>query len=152
MGEAAPTQWHAAPSAGSPVEIRVNADSSQLPLLRIVAETVALSVDLTVDEASDVRLAVDEAASLLIEMAVPDAVLGIRFAAERTALRVRLATVAAAPQPPDHDGFGWQILQRLIDSVVAEQESYHAEQRGFPTVIEFTRNLGRGLDARDDYR
>lgn len=150
MGEAAPTQWHATPSAGSPVEVRVNADSGQLPLLRIVAETVALSVDLTVDEASDVRLAVDEAASLLIELAAPDAVLGIRFAGDPTTLRVRLGTVAAAPQPPDQDGFGWQILQQLTDSVVAEQESYHAEQNGFPTVIEFSRALGRGLDVPVD--
>lgn len=136
---------------GSPVEIRVMADSAQLPLLRVVAETVALSVDLTVDEASDVRLAVDEAASLLIAITTPRRALCARFVGDDAELRVRVSAVAVAtvtkePGSPDFDGFSWQILQRLTDSVVAEQDQYDVEQSGYPTFIEFSRSLRRDVD------
>ena len=81
--------------APSVVEVRIPADPRKLTLLRMIAETVALSNDLTVDEASDIRLAVDEAASLLIADAVPDALLSVRFTGCDTEFGVQVAATSA---------------------------------------------------------
>ena len=44
----------------TPVELRVRAEDGQLPVLRAVAEVIAVLTDFNLDHVSDIKLAVDE--------------------------------------------------------------------------------------------
>ncbi|NUS42668.1 MAG: anti-sigma factor [Mycobacteriaceae bacterium] len=135
MGEHASTS----PVRTSRVDVSVAAELAQLPMLRALAETVALLTDFTLDEVSDVRLAVDEVASILMMEALPGAVLRCELTASDTGLLVRVSTTAAGVGLPDNNSFGWHVLRTLTDSVVATQHPYDAEASGYPTIIEFSR-------------
>jgi serine/threonine-protein kinase RsbW len=52
--------------AGDEIEVRVGADPAQLPVLRAVASVVAMRQDFDLDAISDLKMAVDEACSMLV--------------------------------------------------------------------------------------
>ncbi len=54
--------------SGVPVELRVAAEFEQLPVVRAVAETLAVLGDFTLDDVADIKLAVDEVCSELIAL------------------------------------------------------------------------------------
>ncbi len=62
-----------------PVELTVPASSEHLRVLRLVAASLAASVGLDVDQLDDLRIAVDELCSLLIEHAPDGARLRLRL-------------------------------------------------------------------------
>jgi serine/threonine-protein kinase RsbW len=130
------------PVATATVEIRIAADPAQLPTLRALAETVALLADFTLDEVSDVRLAVDEAASILVPDAVPGATLSCLFAVDAAGIGVRVWTVSRVARLPDQHDFGWHVLRTLTDSVAVEQDSYDQADAGYRTTVTFSRVRG----------
>lgn len=125
------------PPDTSPVEIKVAADLGQLPILRALAETVALLSDLTLEEVSDIRLAVDEVASSLIVGATPGSTVCCEFTIGRNTMRVRVSAVSAQESLPDQNGFGWHVLRTLTDSISAGHGPYDDTVSGYPTAIEF---------------
>jgi serine/threonine-protein kinase RsbW len=130
-------------AAGNPpVEVRVVADLRQLPTLRALAETMALLSDFTLDEVSDVRLAVDEVASILVVDAAPGAVMSFEFTVDEVGMRVTVRTVSRREGVPDQRIFAWHVLRTLTDSLRAEQQPYDASGGGYPTVVEFSRVRG----------
>jgi serine/threonine-protein kinase RsbW len=129
-------------AGNSPVEVRIAADLRQLPTLRALAETIALLSDFTLDEVSDVRLAVDEVASILVVDAAPGAVLCCLFAVDEAGMRVTMRTVSRREGVPDQRNFGWHVLRTLTDSLRTEQQPYDAAGEGYPTVVEFSRVRG----------
>jgi serine/threonine-protein kinase RsbW len=128
---------------GSPVEIRVAATVTQLPIVRGLAETLVLLSDFTLDEVADIRLAVDEACSTLIGLAAPDTSLDCVFTIGETDLRVRVAGVAGREGLPDSHSFGWHVLRTLTDAVDVRQESFDQQVSGYPTAVEFRRVRGK---------
>jgi len=138
MGE----QLSISPVEIPPVEVRVAATLGQLPTLRALAETVMLLADFTLDEVSDVRLAVDEVASILITGAAPRAVLRCEFVADDAGVRVTMSSVAAREGLTVQRGFGWHLLRTLTHSIDASQRPYNMAARGYPTIIEFSRARG----------
>lgn len=56
-----------------PVELTVPARSEHLRVLRLVATSLAASLDLDVDQLDDLRIAIDDLCSMLIEDAPEDA-------------------------------------------------------------------------------
>jgi serine/threonine-protein kinase RsbW len=135
---------HSSESATSAlrVQVTVAADPSQLPMLRALAETVALLSDFTLDEVADVRLAVDESASILMLDAMAATVLTCELIGTFDGLDVRVHTVAGRERLPDQHGFGWHVLRTLTDSITAVQRPYDPECAGYPTAIEFSRTRG----------
>jgi serine/threonine-protein kinase RsbW len=127
----------------TPVEIRVAAAVTQLPIVRGLAETLVLLSDFTLDEVADVRLAVDEVCSTLIAVAAKDTSLHCRFTVGETELLVLVSGVAATEGLPDQRSFGWHVLRTLTDAVEAKQDSYDAAVSGFPTSVEFRRVRGK---------
>ncbi|MEV5647481.1 anti-sigma factor [Nocardia sp. NPDC052254] len=127
----------------TPVEIGVAATVSQLPIVRGLAETLVLLSDFTLDEVADIRLAVDEACSTLIELAVPGTALRCRFTVGDNDLIVRVAGVAATSQLPDQRSFGWHVLRTLTDGIDVSQDDYDSNISGYPTVVEFRRVRGK---------
>ncbi|MFC6012399.1 anti-sigma factor [Nocardia lasii] len=128
---------------GAPVEIRVAALLTQLPIVRGLAETLVLLSDFTLDEVADVRLAVDEVCSTLIAIAAPNSLLGCEFLVGDTELRVRVDGVAGAQGMPDQRSFGWHVLRTLSDEVTAEQGDFDAAVGGYPTTVRIRRVRGK---------
>ncbi len=128
---------------GAPVEIRVAAQLTQLPIVRGLAETLVLLSDFTLDEVADVRLAVDEVCSTIIAIAGPDTLLTCQFLVGDSELQVRVDGVAAAQGMPDQRSFGWHVLRTLCDEVIAEQQDFDASVSGYPTTVRFRRVRGK---------
>ncbi|MEV6320304.1 ATP-binding protein [Nocardia sp. NPDC051787] len=127
----------------TPVEIRVAASVTQLPIVRGLAETLVLLSDFTLDEVADVRLAVDEVCSTLIAVAAPETSLNCRFTVGDTELLVRVDGIAEKPGLPDQRSFGWHVLRTLTDAVEATQDQFDATVSGYPTTVEFRRVRGK---------
>ena len=91
---------------------------------RSVAASVAAGHAISYDEVDDLRIAVGEAASLLLRLPEPATRLTIRIAREPHAILVTLLTDAAVEVWPggdrDLDGLSWMIITRLVDEAVAE--------------------------------
>lgn len=99
------------------VEIRLTAGSEYLSTVRAVAADLALQQDMTLDEVDDLRLAVDEACSMLVPLAVPGSVLRCRFSLGEEDIRVHCSVPSAGGHRPPMDGFPWQVLVTLTDKV-----------------------------------
>ncbi|MGW6693862.1 ATP-binding protein [Rhodococcus sp. NPDC054953] len=119
------------------MEVRVGGGFEELPLLRAVTEAVALLGDFTLDEVSDVTLAVDEVCSVLIRDALPGAELVCRLTPTVGALRVGVSTDTATDHHPDERTFGWHVLRTLTDNLSAHR--YPLDPNGFRTDVGFVK-------------
>ncbi len=95
------------------VELRLPADGAYASLLRTLAATLAARLDFTMDDIEDLRIAVSEAAAMVLDEADDDAQLVCRFGLGDGTLDSVISAPASAPSAPDRDGFGWQVLTTL---------------------------------------
>jgi serine/threonine-protein kinase RsbW len=102
---------------GDHVDVRVPASGAFVATLRLAAASLAARCDLTVDDIEDLRLAVDEACSLLLQLARPEDALHARFALSPGQLRVDASVSAPAHVDVDRGGFAWTVLGALASSV-----------------------------------
>lgn len=116
------------------VEIRLTAGSEYLSTVRAVAADLALQQDMTLDEVDDLRLAVDEACSMLVPLAVPGAELRCRFSLGAEEIRVRCSVPSGDGQRPPMDGFPWQVLVTLTDAVRCELDAEGSGANGHGVV------------------
>lgn len=104
----------AAPEEGV-VRLEIPAQGAYLAILRSVVGNLAGRHDFTVEEIDDLRMAVDEAASLLLDAATGplDAMFTIGPG--------RVDTQLTAPTPAgfeiDRDSFAWTLLAALVEDV-----------------------------------
>jgi serine/threonine-protein kinase RsbW len=105
------------------VEVRVPADVGYVSTLRLTAASLAARCDLTIDEIEDLRLAVDEACSLLLPHANPGSTLEARFELAAGRLAVEAAVPTADTAEPDRNGFAWTVLGALASSVDVRREA-----------------------------
>jgi serine/threonine-protein kinase RsbW len=103
--------------SGVPVVLRVAAEFEQLPVVRAVAETLAVLGDFTLDDVADVKLAVDEVCSELIAAAQPSSELTCSFAVAENALHVTIGGFLTRAGVPNRESFGWHVLETLMDTV-----------------------------------
>ncbi|GAA1695974.1 hypothetical protein GCM10009765_51520 [Fodinicola feengrottensis] len=99
------------------VEVRVPAEATQLPVLRAVANTIAMREDFDLDAIADVTMAVDELCSQLIVRAAGEAVLVCRFIVDSDRITLHGSVGAKKPDPLSVTSFGWRVLSTLVDSV-----------------------------------
>ena len=104
----------AAPPA---VEIAVPASGEYLPVLRSTAATLAAGIDFVIDDIEDLRIAVDEACSILLARAIPGTSLRCRFFVDDGSVTVESRAHVLDPQPPPRSGFAWTVLTSLTSSV-----------------------------------
>lgn len=102
---------------GGPMELRLGADYTHLPIIRSMAGNVATRADFDMDSIADLRLAVDEACSTLINAAREDGTLVCRFSVGDAVLRFNATVPSAVAEEPSTGTFGWQVLTTLTDSV-----------------------------------
>ena len=107
---------------GDHVDIRVPANGAFIATLRLAAASLAARCDLTVDDIEDLRLAVDEACSLLLQLVRPEDALYARFSLAPGELRVDASVAAPHEVDVDRGGFAWTVLGALASSVQVARE------------------------------
>jgi serine/threonine-protein kinase RsbW len=101
------------------LELRVPTTATQLPAVRAMAADLAMRMDYDLDSVEDLRLAVDEACATLVLVADGDAPLTVVFETTRSGLHIDAWVPTAPDTDVPRDGFGWAVLQTLVDSVEA---------------------------------
>lgn len=104
----------------STVEVRTSASAALIPTIRAVASDLAARADFDLDAISDLRMAVDEVCTTLVDVAAPKSVLRCTFLVlpERIEVRAEVHAAQADATVPT-DTFGWRVLQTLADGVQA---------------------------------
>ena len=101
------------------VRLDLSATTADLAIARAVTASMATRADLTLDQLDDARLAVDEAAAVLIEGCDEADRLSVTFHASARELRVTVS----APRPGNDeiasDTFSWTVLCALSDELTA---------------------------------
>ena len=117
----------------------VPATAEFVQVLRNIAAGVAARLDMPIDQIEEVRLAVTEAASLLLDE-VEAASLRMSIGRDAGALEVRLtADGRADPWPSDRalSSWPWLVVKGLTDEIAAERDD------GEGPSIRFTKRLER---------
>lgn len=125
------------------VEIRLTAGSEYLSTVRAVAADLALQQDMTLDEVDDLRLAVDEACSMLVPLAAPGSMLRCRFSLGEQEIRVHCSVTGGTGGRPPMDDFPWQVLVTLTDAVRCDVDT-DGEIGGPTTWIELVKRKAAG--------
>ncbi|WP_028655647.1 hypothetical protein [Nocardioides sp. J54] len=109
-----PAAEHSAPT-GEPaeVELRLPADGAYASVLRTLTAGLAARLDFTMDDIEDLRIAVSEAAAIVLDEADPGTVLDCVFRLEPASLGISVSATSSAPSEPDYESFGWQVLATL---------------------------------------
>ena len=102
-----------------PVVVTVPADAGSVHVLRAVAASVAARLDLSIDDVEEMRIAIDEAASLLLQLHAQATVLRAELTADAGALTTRLSSDAALssdwPPPGAEESWPWRVITGLSD-------------------------------------
>lgn len=98
------------------VELRLPADGAFAYVLRTTAAALAARVDFTLDDIEDLKIAVSEAVSLLLEGADPTTDLRVGFTLSPGRMELSLTLPADDSFRIDTDGFAWQVLSTLASS------------------------------------
>jgi serine/threonine-protein kinase RsbW len=115
-------------STGTSVSVEIDAQSSLVAVLRAAASTLATRLEFTLDEIDDLRIAVDEAASLLLQQTEKGDTLRCDLDLQDTVIHCRLSA-------PSHDadlaleGFGWVVLNVVADDITVSQVDGRCEIR-----------------------
>ncbi len=101
-----------------PVVVTVPAAPGFVHVLRTVVASVAARLDLAIDGVEEMRIAIDEAASLLLHLQVPVATLRAEITADPAGLTIRLssdADVTEWPPPGTEEAWPWRVISGLCD-------------------------------------
>jgi serine/threonine-protein kinase RsbW len=104
-------------TATDAVELRVPADPAYLAVVRTATAGLATRLNLTLDEIEDLRIAVDEACSLLLAgRAHPGRTLNASFTIGNGTISVTIA--GPADELPEGASYSWTVLRALAGEVV----------------------------------
>ena len=103
------------------LELRVPTTATQLPAVRAMAGDLAMRMDYDLDSVEDLRLAVDEACAILAEVGLAGEPLTVVFETTGTGLHIEAWVPTREGVSVPRDGFGWAVLQTLVDSVDARR-------------------------------
>ena len=101
-------------------EVRLPADSAYVSVLRMTTAAIAARVDFTLDDIEDLRMAVGEASTMLLDRARPGGRLIARYHLDGDRIEIEVSVDAVSPSPPDTDSFAWQVLTTTAGDVRAE--------------------------------
>jgi serine/threonine-protein kinase RsbW len=122
----------------SEIEMNVPAGGEYLSVLRTAAAGLAARLNFTLDDIEDLRIAVDEACSMLLTQANHRSRLDCRFRLSEDRIHFRASVRADSPTLPAKDGFAWTVLTALANDVDVHVTS--------PDVL--TIELSRGRPAQ----
>lgn len=99
------------------VTLRLPAIGAYLSVLRTATASLATSLDFTIDEIEDLRIAVDEACAMLLVQAVPGAELACSFELTTEAIEVAVTVPTLDGAQPSRTTFAWAVLTALAGEV-----------------------------------
>jgi serine/threonine-protein kinase RsbW len=99
------------------VELRVLATPDALATVRTVAGDLAARSEFPLDSVDDLRLAVDEACTILAALARPDTKLTCTFTLTDDRITMTASVSTVGPTSLRRDTFGWRVLTTLADDV-----------------------------------
>lgn len=106
------------------VTLTLPARTSYVSVARTLAAAMAARADLSVDQLEDVRLAVDEACSLILAEADADGTITCAFALDGDTLLIEVTGHTRSGSTPPTDGFSWMVLSALVDDVTARSDDH----------------------------
>ncbi|GAB4008255.1 ATP-binding protein [Nocardioides ultimimeridianus] len=108
------------------VELRVPASGAYVSVLRTLTAGLAARLDFTLDDIEDLRIAVSEAVAMVLDQADIGSELVCRFDLHPSQLALTITAPAEAPEAPDYESFGWQVLATLTSEadIVSVAGSY----------------------------
>ncbi len=135
-GQPAPSGPTPDRTGDAPVVLVVPADAAYLAVLRTASAGLAARLDLDLDEIEDLRIAVDEACTLLILGADH----GDRLRAEFRLADDELDITVTGPSTelPERASIAWAVLETLAGEVVA-----HTGTDGAPSSVRLTHRRRR---------
>ncbi len=107
-------------------ELRLPVDPAFVSVLRATAVSMAARLNFTVDDIEDLRMAVSEAAGLVLpEQPAESSDLLCEFYFGTDKMSVRVSARSESPAPVDQSDFAWQVLSALtVDaSTVIESDT-----------------------------
>jgi len=122
------------------VELRVPADPAYLTVVRTASAGLAARLDLTLDEIEDLRIAVDEACTLLLDPGATDQDLVATFRLGEGSLEVEVR--GPARELPERSSFAWAVLEALVGEVFTGTSA-----EGAWIVLRHTRTAGSTTGA-----
>lgn len=126
-------------TSDTPVILKVAAEFDQLPVVRAVAETLAVLGDYVLDDVADIKLAVDEVCSDLVAAAMFGSTLTCAFAVSRTQFRVTIGAVVVRDDVPDRASFGWHVLETLMTEVAVSRDAASSADGQMVTTVELAK-------------
>jgi serine/threonine-protein kinase RsbW len=105
---------------GDVVAVQVPASTAYVSLLRTVATGVASRLDLPLDTIEDIRLAISEAAALVLEQTETGSAITGEFRVGAGEVVFSLTGTSASPVHPATDSFSWMVLSTLSARLTAE--------------------------------
>ncbi|MEU2031038.1 anti-sigma factor [Nocardia amamiensis] len=124
------------------VAVRIPADERHLALIRGLVDTVCLVADLPFGAVADVRLAINEIATILVADSVPGSMLGCAFTYGTDRMSMRVEATAATEDEVGGDPLSWELVRMLTSSLSISRDPFDSDVRGYPTVIEFSWERG----------
>ncbi len=108
------------------VELEVPADAAYVAVVRTATAGLAARLDLTLDRIEDLRIAIDEACTLLIRDhgRSEGEHINCRFSLDESALTCDVT--GPDVELPESTAYGWAVLSALVDSL----ESGHEDAPG----------------------
>ena len=103
------------PEGAQVIEVRTAAIPHVVPTLRTIVADIAMRQDFDLDAVEDLRMAVDEACSLLLPVST-DGRLTCVFSWSDTRIEVSVSVLADSPDHADEAGLSWQLLSALATS------------------------------------
>lgn len=129
------------PTATS-LSLSVSATPDQLPMLRALVQGVAAHYALSWDELSDLVLAADEAATVLIGHALPSSTLTCTFDGDDTAaVQVALTASTTGRITMSTSSFEWHVLETLADGVHFEQVPPNSPEGKWSATVTLTKGV-----------
>lgn len=113
------------------VTLSFRATTANVALARTMAAAMAARTHLTIDQIEDVRLAVDEAVSQLVNDCDAQTQVHCDFTELAGTLVIRTTATTRTGLPPATDTFSWLVLAALVDEVIAGTDNglVHLELR-----------------------
>jgi serine/threonine-protein kinase RsbW len=105
------------------VELRLPVDNAYVSVLRATTVSLAARLDFTIDDIEDLRMAVGEACALVLPCADDGSDVTCCYYLSRGELTITVSVPSQAPEVPDRDGLGWQMLNALTTNASAVAEA-----------------------------
>lgn len=134
-------------AATTTVAVRIPAAAQHLAMVRGLTDTVCLVADFPLAAAADIRLAINEIATMLMIDAVPGSLLGCAFTYSANRMVVRVDAIAEHEVEVSGDPLSWELVRMLTSSTSMSRDPFETDARGYPTAIEFSWERGISDDT-----